>query len=41
MRILITNRFKKEYLKKLSKYFSIEDFVKDLKQKKHKIILLH
>lgn len=39
--VYLTNRFQKQYLKKFIKYFSKEDFVKQLKIKEHTLIDLH
>jgi len=41
MKIIITNRFEKEYLKNFKKYFSTKDLVLDLKNKKHTFVSLH
>jgi len=41
MRIIITKRFEKEYLKQLNKYFSKLDLVNSIKSKKHSFISLH
>lgn len=41
MRIIITKRFEKEYLKQLNKYFSKLDLVNSIKSKNHNFISLH
>lgn len=41
MKIIITKRFEKEYLKELNKYFTKEKLAQNLKEKKHKFISLH
>ncbi len=41
MNVIITKRFEKEYIKKLSKYLTKSDLVKTLKDKKYKFISLH
>ncbi|MDP2090381.1 MAG: hypothetical protein Q8K30_02180 [Candidatus Gracilibacteria bacterium] len=41
MKVLITKRFEKEYLKKLTKYLSKNDLVKILNNKSHILISLH
>ncbi|MDR3150200.1 MAG: hypothetical protein LBU14_00785 [Candidatus Peribacteria bacterium] len=40
MKIVITQRFKDEYLKPLLKYFTKEDFVEHLKKRNHTLITL-
>lgn len=41
MKVIITKRFEKEYLKSLAKYFNKEKLAENLKNKKHKFISLH
>ncbi len=41
MKVIITKRFEKEYLKKLSKYLTKINLVETLKNKEHKFISLH
>lgn len=41
MKIIITDRFRKEYLKSLRKYFTLELLVDNLKKKHHTFIQLH
>jgi hypothetical protein len=41
MKVILTDRFKNEYLKPLLKYFTKEDLVKHLKERNHKFISLH
>jgi hypothetical protein len=41
MKVILTYRFKDEYLKPLLKYFTKEDLVKHLKERNHKFIYLH
>jgi hypothetical protein len=40
MKIILTNRFKNEYLKPLLKYITKEDLVKHLKERNHAFIPL-
>jgi hypothetical protein len=41
MKVVITDRFDKKYLKLLFKYFTKEEFVKHLKERSHTFITLH
>jgi hypothetical protein len=41
MKVIITNTFKKKYLKPLFKHFSKEDFVKFLKERDYTFVSLH
>lgn len=41
MKIIITDYFKKKFLEKNKKYFSIDDFLFEIKDKKHKLIPLN
>lgn len=41
MEFLITNRFKKKYLEKNEKYFTLEDFLENIAEKEHTFITLH
>jgi hypothetical protein len=41
MKVVLTQRFKDEYLKPLLKYFTKEDLVRHLKERNHKFISLH
>jgi hypothetical protein len=41
MKVVLTDRFKDEYLEPLLKYFTKEDLVKHLKERNHTLIPLH
>lgn len=41
MKVIITNYFKKNFLEKNDKYFSLEDFLLEIKDKNHKYISLN
>jgi hypothetical protein len=41
MKVILTNTFKKKYLKSFSKYFTQNDFIKFLKDKNHIFVWLH
>jgi hypothetical protein len=41
MKVILTDTFKKKYLKSFYKHFSKEDFVKFLKERNHTFIWLH
>jgi hypothetical protein len=41
MRVILTDRFKNEYLKLFLKYFTKENLVKHLKERNHTFISLH
>jgi hypothetical protein len=41
MKVVITDRFNTEYLSVFAKYFKKLDFVNELRNKRHKMIVLH